>query len=1041
MREAKAAGQLHHPNIVPVFGAGTHGNQWFIASAFIEGKTLASTLQDDSLDFREAATSVVKLADALAYAHHSGVIHRDVKPENILVDAGGDPVLMDFGLARFQDSEDRLTHDGTVLGTPAYMAPEQASGQQDLVGPASDQYGLGAVFYELLCGRPPFSGRPSEVILNVVSQTPPPPRSVDSRIPRDLETICVKAMAKEPGARFDDCNALAADLRRWLQGQPIHARRLGPLERFSRWCRRNPAMAALSTTAVLLALGLALVASVAYVRTARAFQSAVAQRQEAVNKKEEATEALGQEAEARKTAAIAEQEARLALERLNEVRGCAEAEWEKAENERRQAETRKQEAETEERRADEATQDRTTQQKRSAATDYFRNIAMARQRLIEKNTPHAEPLLAACSAELRHWEWGYLKTACRLQHLTEDAPRYHRQDPRQINRVAFSHDGKRVASANRDGTIGLWDAVTGAALNPLETAVDQSLGVGPIRCVAFSPDGMHIALGADRVTAIYDIATGQEVVSFGGHTGPAEGVAFHPNGKQVASASQSGVVKIWDAASGEVRLTLSAQCTGVCFSPDGKRIATPNGYGAVRVWDSATGKELRSLEGHEGRVNSVAFSPDGSRIASGGADKTVRIWEVATGEQATTMAEHDEGVACVAFGPEGRRIVSASGNVARMFDVNTNQELLSLSVPYVTYYVTSGRSRVTRPPFDSLAFSPNGRHVAIGTRDGENILVWDTAWERSEFILRGHSGQVRSVAFRCKSPQIAAACDDGTVEVRNAATGLVHLALRAHSGHVSGVAYSPDGEQLASAGADGTVRIWDATTGQELHTLRGHTGDIRTLQFAHNGKKLVSAGEDRTARVWDSSAGKELLVLAGHEGPIHDAALSPDGKYVVSAGDDGSLKVWDAVTGEEKHSCQGHTGAVLAVAVSPNGTQLASGGADRTARLWELSTGKEMFTLKRHETAVRSVAFSPDGKRLLAGTDGQDVKIWDPLTGQEALTLRGLEAQILSVAFAPDGRRIAAGCSDETIRIWDAAEYRDSPNAEATKTTDATDTP
>ncbi|HUT93001.1 MAG TPA: protein kinase [Thermoguttaceae bacterium] len=248
LREPKAAAQLRHPHIVPVYDAGVDGERYYIASAYIEGRTLEDVIAEERPDFRRAAEIVRNLAGALDYAHRQGVIHRDVKPANIMIDQQGQPMLMDFGLARLESSEEKLTQDGSLMGTPAYMAPEQADGSLGQVGPASDQYALGVVLYELLCGATPFSGPPAVLLYNVISQKPPTPRAGNPQISRDLETICLKAMSKRREERYQDCGALAEDLGRFLADQPIEARPPGPAERVMRWARRNPVLAVLTGT-------------------------------------------------------------------------------------------------------------------------------------------------------------------------------------------------------------------------------------------------------------------------------------------------------------------------------------------------------------------------------------------------------------------------------------------------------------------------------------------------------------------------------------------------------------------------------------------------------------------------------------------------------------------------------------------------------------------------------------------------------------------------------------------------------------------------
>lgn len=245
LREAKAAARLNHPHIVPVYDAGQDGNQHYIASAFIDGQPLSELIETYREDYRQIAELVRKLAEALHYAHAQGIIHRDIKPHNIMIDAQGDPHLMDFGLAHVGDAAQKLTHDGTLMGTPAYMAPEQAAAQTENITAASDQYSLGIVLYELLTGQTPFSGSPAVVIYNILNQPIPPLRTKSPDLPRDLDTICTKSLSKESANRYPTCGDFAADLLRWLSDQPIRARRVGLGERFVRWCRREPQLATL----------------------------------------------------------------------------------------------------------------------------------------------------------------------------------------------------------------------------------------------------------------------------------------------------------------------------------------------------------------------------------------------------------------------------------------------------------------------------------------------------------------------------------------------------------------------------------------------------------------------------------------------------------------------------------------------------------------------------------------------------------------------------------------------------------------------------
>ncbi|MCZ2075589.1 MAG: protein kinase, partial [Bryobacterales bacterium] len=310
LQEAKAAGKLRHPNIVPVYDAGAEGDQYFIAAAFIEGETLEHRIECRRPKLAQTVEIVIRLAEALDYAHRSGIVHRDIKPANTMLDAVGEPLLMDFGLARFEEHQSKLTQDGTVMGTPLYMPPEQAAGQHALVGPASDQYSLGVVLYELICGQTPFSGPPGLVISLVLHEEPPRPRSVDPRIPKDLETICLKAMSKDRQHRYESCGAMAEELRRFRAGEPILARPIGPAERLWRWCRRNPVIATLSATAALLLLAVAIVTTVGHIRTSRALATAERHRRSAEQSAaQEAMERQRTEVERRRAEQAAAKEA------------------------------------------------------------------------------------------------------------------------------------------------------------------------------------------------------------------------------------------------------------------------------------------------------------------------------------------------------------------------------------------------------------------------------------------------------------------------------------------------------------------------------------------------------------------------------------------------------------------------------------------------------------------------------------------------------------------------------------------------------------
>ncbi len=570
--------------------------------------------------------------------------------------------------------------------------------------------------------------------------------------------------------------------------------------------------------------------------------------------------------------------------------------------------------------------------------------------------------------------------------------------------VAFSRNGKLMASGSADKTVIVWDTARHAIAATLSGHDDRVLSV------AFSPDGKTLASASyDKTVKLWTIAELKEV-TLSGYSDYVLSVAFSPDGKILASSDNAGTVKLWDTATGTQVASFTAHefsANSIAFSPDGKTFATAGNDNKIKLWDTTTHKELATILGHNGPVLSVAFSHDGKLLASGGDDKTVRLWDIATRKEVGSPLSHSDYVYSVAFSPDDATLASASKDkTLKLWNVFTREEVATLF----------GHSDFVR----SITFSPDGKSVASAS-DDKTVKLWDVAPPRNVTSLSGHSEGVRSIAVSPDGKTVASGSYDKTVKLWDTATRKEVATLRGHSDFLFSVAFSPDGKTLASASKDKTVKLWDVATHNELATLSGHSDAVVSVAFSPDRKTLASASKDKTVKLWDVASRKEVAALVGHTDEVWSVAFSRDGKTLASGGADRAVKLWDTATHKELVSQVYHGGTVFSIAFSPDGKTFASGSADNTIQLWDAASYKPLANLSGHSDKIWSVVYSPDSKTLASASDDRTIKLWDVTAFKELATLSGHTSWVWSVAFSPDGKTLASSSDDETVKLWFAA--------------------
>jgi WD40 repeat protein/serine/threonine protein kinase len=987
--EAELAARVQHPNIVHLYEIGAHDGRLFLAMEWVEGGSLADRLDGKPWPVGQAAALVETLARAIHVAHAEGVVHRDLKPANILLQksevrsqksevrcqkadydlvsgSSSDlclltselcPKITDFGLAQPVEGGQTLTHSGFLVGTPGYMAPEQAGGKRALVGPSTDIYALGVVLYQLLTGELPFPGDSTlEVLRAVTNDEPVRPRRLQPQLPRDLEAITLHCLEKEPARRYSSALALAEDLQRFGEGRQVEVRPVGPVVRLARACRRRP----------LVALLLALLAASLFGGLAGV------------------------------------------------SRNWLEANWQRdrADAQARQAEDEKREATYQAYRARIAAAVAALQNHDVA--DAARQLDAAPKDLRGWEWRHLSSRLddSTAMAQLRAGEPAFLLSdpgGLRVGTFTDTGFRFRDENGREFPERPFWYNANQgfalagpatewllAATVNDGRQVWLRDH-TGRVVCKIEPRQGGAakLALNPARTQVAV--GLNIVDGPYRI-GIYDTSSGQERAAWSSEeVSQIHALAFSPDGRWLAAGGDDRVIRIWDAATGKP-LT---QCRGhtskvmfIGFRQDGARLVTAGHDSTVRQWDVQTGREVEPpYDRHTAEVFAAVYSPDGQRIASAGADRTVRIWRASGRQDQAVLSGHTGAVAALAFSRDEQRLSSASYNppnnqgdgTVRFWD----------SAPEASLPVLVGHTSYVYP----VAFSADGRWIASGAWDG-TVRLWDAATGEWCATLP-HRNIVRTLAFTPDSARLVSGGDfDEGLFIWDLATGRVEGRVPAGKS-VWSVAVSPDGARIVAGPLSGqpgpTMSVSDIATHRQIGTVAG-----TPFAFSPDGKWL--AGKDaggETVVVWDAHTFRPVALGRGHTGAINAVAFDHDGRRLVSASSDLTVRLWDAATGECLRVFEGHTDVVYAAVFHPDGTRIASAGRDRVVWLWDTGSGQEVGHLPGHTSYIWSLAFSPDGKTLVSSSGDSTVRLWDT----EPLRVR-YQARRETAALRPEAERL-----------------------------------
>lgn len=1001
LQEAVTTGKLEHPNIIPIYDVcRDEAGQPFYSMKWVQGKSWQHVLREKSE--AENLEVLMKVSDAIGFAHSRDIIHRDLKPENIMIGEFGEVLVMDWGLAI---AADRVGDAKGIIGTPAYMAPEQARGTNITL--ATDIYLLGAMLFEIVTGTPPHGGKTiNECVMAALNND-----LVATTRTGELVDIARRAMATRPTDRYSN----VAEFQKALREYQSHAQSVLLSTRADADLERARQSDDYET----------------YSRAIFGFQEALSLWQG----NDRAATGTGEGTLAYAQSALRKGDFDLGLSLLNAEdphHAPLVRQLRKAQSDRNAREQRNRALKrigmalaaclfvvitvaffwirSEKAKADEATLVAVAEKKNAEAekknADAERDKAVkaqaleAQQRLAaqESETKARQSAEAAIAAQKK--EEAAKKEAVRLageEAKARQAAETARQEADRQKALAQTEQ-KKAEVAAKEQEYQAYIAKVGLAATKIdENAFDSALAI------LNSCPVEHRGWEWGRLMHLCS----QHIQSVDAQQ-PIEAVAYSPDGKRFVTGGWGGTARIWDAASGKQLLEIPTggeYVFAAAFSPDGTQLALGTNAQPqyLRIWDANTGKPLRTLgtpqQGHSDAVLSVAWSKNGKQLLSSSYDHKAILWDLASSQPPRILHRHDWWVWSAAFSPDEKYIVTASQDGSCLVWSAADGTVLH-------------RFAGDGGPVYAAVFSPKERLVASAGYD-KRIHVWDPLASRA-YDPQPQSGRsIKTVSFSADSPR----------------PGLNDFALAGHTAGVRSLRFSTDGRLLLSAGNDNTVRVWDMEGKRLMKTMRGHGGRVSAAVFAPRGQQVLSGGYDQRAKIWDLAGYEEVRVLQGnvldeHEDAVLGAAFSADGRRIVTASRDRTARIWDAASGKSLQRLrEGHRYLASSVAFFAGGRRLLTAAMDNTTRIWDVGSGSELVNFEG--TGVwAAVAVSHDGKSVITGSDDRGAKLWDADSGKLVQTFQ-LEqkkaAQVMAVAFSPDDRLVATGDEAGQCCLWEVA--------------------